>query len=339
MNDPKAVENEFYFQWHFVEKCNLRCIHCYQNHYNSNELPRDKIFYIAKTMENTLKKWGKIGRISLTGGEPFTNRNILVDLVEFFNNSEYFSRIGILTNGTLIDDIIAIRLNRFEKLNEIQVSIDGSDASMHDQIRGAGSFSKAIDGIQLLKRYGFYVSVMFTLHKLNQSDVLNVINLADKLKVDAMTIERVTPMSEEDIAELFIQPEELNKIYNEIYLKKKELEGRSNIKIRVSRPLWTLIDQDIGGFCPVGFTSLCILHDGTILPCRRLELPLGNIFTDGIYKIWYTSDVLWQIRNKNLLTGKCNGCTLLQNCGGCRAIAYHVNGNYLAEDPQCWKTK
>ncbi len=337
MYDAKAVENEFYFQWHFVVKCNLRCIHCYQNHYNTNELSREKMLFIAETMENTLKKWRKIGRISLTGGEPFTSKSNLVDLIEFFDNSEYFGRIGILTNGTLIDDSIAIKLARFGKLSEIQVSIDGSNARIHDQIRGTGSFLQAVNGIKLLKRYGFYVSIMFTLHKLNQNDVLNVIDLANELGVDAITIERVTPMSENDIEKLFISPENLHEIYNKIYHKKEKVEKNSDLKIRVSRPLWTLINEDIGGFCPVGFTSLCILHDGTILPCRRLEIPLGNIFSDGIYKIWYTSDVLWQIRNKKLLTGKCKECTLLQNCGGCRAIAYSVNGSYMAEDPQCWK--
>lgn len=178
---------------------------------------------------------------------------------------------------------------------------------------------------------------MFTLHKLNQNNVLNVLNLAEELNIDAITIERVTPMSAEDIKSLYIEPEELHRIYNSIYQKKKEIEARSDLKIRVSRPLWTLIDDKLGGFCPIGFTSLCILHDGTVLPCRRLEIPLGNILTEGLYKIWYTSDILWKIRNKKLLTGKCNDCAFLQNCGGCRAIAYHANGDYMAEDPQCWK--
>lgn len=329
--------NEFYFQWHFLEKCNLRCIHCYQVHHSCSELSRDKLFSIASKMENTLKKWGKIGRISLTGGEPFIQKDLLVDLVEYFNHSDHFGRIGILTNGTLIDDAIALRLRPFDKLHEIQVSIDGSNASIHDEIRGFGSFSKAIDGIQLLKTYGYFVSIMFTLHKLNQNDVLNVIDLAEELNVDAITIERVTPMSANDITNLYIEPGELNKIYYDIYLKKQQIEERSDLKIRVSRPLWTLISEELGGFCPTGFTSLCILHDGTVFPCRRLEIPLGNILTDGLYKIWYTSDVLWKIRNKKLLAGKCNRCTYLQNCGGCRAVAYHVKGDYMAEDPQCWK--
>lgn len=335
--NSQNAKDEFYFQWHFLEQCNLRCVHCYQEQYGSRELPREKIFAIAKIMEDTLRKWNKIGRVSLTGGEPFMQKDLLVDLVDYFNRSDQFARIGILTNGTLIDDTIASRLKSFTKLHEIQVSMDGSNASIHDQIRGIGSFTKALKGIQLLKTYGFFVSIMFTLHKLNQDDVLNVIGLAEKLIVDAITIERVTPMNTDDLTNLYIKPEELHKIYNDILIRKQEVEKRSSLKIRVSRPLWTLIDEEIGGFCPVGFTSLCILHDGSVLPCRRLEIPLGNILNDGLYKIWYTSDVLWKIRNKKLLTGKCNGCTYMQNCGGCRAIAYHVNGDYMAADPQCWK--
>lgn len=336
MNDNNPA-NEFYFQWHFIEKCNLRCVHCYQENHNQNELPQNDLFLIANKMENALKKWGKIGRISLTGGEPFTRPDLLVDLVSFFDQSNYFGRIGILTNGTLIDDDIAAKLSSFNKLHEIQVSIDGSNTDVHDEIRGNGSFSKALRGIKMLKEHGFFVSIMFTLNKLNQDDVLNVIDLAQKHNVDAITIERVTPMNFDDIMNLYINAEKLHDVYNDIYLKKQIIEENSDLKIRVSRPLWTLLDETIGGFCPTGYTSLCILHDGTVLPCRRLEIPLGNILTDGLYKIWYTSDILWKIRNKKLLAGKCNGCTYIQNCGGCRAIAYHISGDYMGEDPQCWK--
>lgn len=143
------TQDEFYFQWHFLEQCNLRCVHCYQEEYGCNELSRENSFAIAEIMKKTLKKWNKFGRISLTGGEPFLQKDLLVDLVDFFNRSDQFSRIGVLTNGTLIDDAIASRLKPYDKLHEIQVSIDGSNASIHDQIRGIGCFAKAIKGIQL----------------------------------------------------------------------------------------------------------------------------------------------------------------------------------------------
>jgi len=331
------TDNEFYFQWHFIESCNLRCKHCYQNDYSLSDLPREQLLSIARIIDKTLEKWGKIGRISLTGGEPFIRKDLLIDLIEFFDKSSNCGQIGILTNGTLIDDAIAINLKAFNKLGEIQVSIDGASPESHDRIRGMGSFDNAISGIKILKNYGFYVSIMFTLHKLNKDEVLGVIDLAEQLGIDAITIERMTPMSPDDMQNFYLEPNELFDIYSRIYSKKIELEQYSNLKIRVSRPLWTLIGEQIGGFCPAGLTSLCILHDGTVLPCRRLNVPIGNVLTDGLFKIWYTSDVLWKLRNKNLLALKCRECKSLANCGGCRAIAYQVNGDFMAEDPQCWK--
>ena len=101
-------------------------------------------------------------------------------------------------------------------------------------------------------------------------------------------------------------------------------------------PLDTTCNSKIGGFCPVGFTSLTILHDGTVLPCRRLEIPIGNILKEGLFKIWYDSDVLWRIRDKSNLQGKCDNCSNVDRCGGCRAIAYETTGDYMGEDIQCW---
>ena len=117
------------------------------------------------------------------------------------------------------------------------------------------------------------------------------------------------------------------------------MAGKSPLRIRTSRPLWCLIDPEMGGFCPAGLSCLAILHDGTVLPCRRLEIPIGNIVRDGLYRIWYTSDVLWRLRDKKGLAKGCNGCQWLSNCGGCRAIAHALTGDFMGSDPQCWKSE
>jgi radical SAM protein with 4Fe4S-binding SPASM domain len=256
--------------------------------------------------------------------------------LSFFEKSKNFYWIGILTNGTLINSTIVNKLKEYSKLSEIQISIDGSTAKIHDKIRGDGSFAKAINSIKILKKHGFFISIMFTLHKKNREEAIPMLELAENLAVDAITIERITPMNKNDIKKFYLPPKELHEIYNKIYKKKLEIEERSKLKVRVSRPLWTLIDGTIGGFCPAGLTCLAILYDGTVLPCRRLEIPIGNILKDGLFKIWYTSSVLWRLRNKKNLMGNCNNCRYLYSCGGCRAIAYTVNGDYMAEDPQCW---
>lgn len=337
---PAPAEEEkkgFYIQWHFIERCNLRCTHCYQREYKFEEFEEEKLLKIAHILENTMEKWQRRARVSLTGGEPFLRKDLLLKLLEFFEASRAFNRVGILSNGTLIDEDIALRMRPFSKLQEIQVSLDGAKPAFHDSIRGKGSFQKAADGLKLFKNNGFTTSIMFTLHKQNQDEVQPVIDLAEDLEIDYLTIERMVPRSQEDMAAFFLEPGEVEHIYQSIYRRKLEVEKKGKLKIRVSRPLWGLIDKNLGGFCPAGFTSLAILHDGTVLPCRRLEIPIGNILDDGLYKIWYTSEVLWKLRNKKLLGGKCGTCELLGNCGGCRAIAYTVYGDFTAPDPQCWK--
>jgi len=326
----------FYFQWHFLECCNLRCKHCYQQEYQAKSLPVSDLLRIAQNIESALARWKHVGRVSLTGGEPLMQPDVLFRLLDYLEASSHFNWVGILTNGTLITPEIAEGLARYSKLREVQVSLDGSTSAVHDSTRGNGSFNKAIRGITLLRESGINTAVMFTLTKRNVDDALNMIDYAIDLGVNALTIERATPTGLQFEITDSIAPGLLMEVYTKIDIRKKALGKESQLKLRTSRPLWCLVDSNSGGFCPVGYSCLSILHDGTVLPCRRLEIPLGNVLTDGIFRIWYTSPILWKLRNKQLLHNSCRTCSLLANCGGCRAAAYATSGDYMGADPQCW---
>jgi len=333
--NPKAYQKTFYIQWHFTENCNLRCKHCYQKSYDLKNISKQEIIKIAGILDNAMSVWKHKGRVSLTGGEPFLQEDILFSLLDFFSHAENFYWIGILTNGTLIDQNIAKRLKTYPKLKEIQISIDGATPETHNAIRGKAAFERAIEGLQCLIRNDLKTSVMCTLTTLNKTEVIDIIDLCLNLGVNYLTFERVTPINNED--KLSLNMNEIKNIYEQIAERKKLLGKNGLLKIRTSRPLWCLTDSQYGAFCPVGFTSLCVLHDGGVLPCRRLEIPIGNILNDGIYKIWYTSPVLWDLRQKNRMNSTCRLCDFLSQCGGCRAMAYAQYGDYLAIDPHCWK--
>ena len=174
---------------------------------------------------------------------------------------------------------------------------------------------------------------------INKNSYMNFIHLAERESVDAITVERVTPCGNSDTNDV-LTADEIKKIY--FHITEYANNMKSKLIIRRARPLWINTKDEasdnnkIGGFCPVGLTAVAILWDGTVLPCRRLEIPLGNILEDGLFKIWYGSDVLWRIRDKNNLQGKCRNCKNLSSCGGCRAVAYAITGDYMEEDPQCW---
>lgn len=264
-------------------------------------------------------------------------RDLVYKLLEFFDASINISWVGILSNGTLITRREASRLRAFRCVREIQVSLDGANSKTHDAIRGQGAFVRALRGLQYLKEAGLPTAIMFTLSRANYREVIPIIELALRLQVDAITIERVIPLGAAREAGLALSRDQLRTAYEAVACMKRNLEGSTGLRIRTARPLWCLVGHEFGGFCPVGFMCLCLLHDGTLLPCRRLEIPIGNIFREGLYKIWYTSPVLWDLRRSENSKGRCRTCEFLGRCRGCRAAAFAATGDYLAEDPDCWK--
>jgi radical SAM protein with 4Fe4S-binding SPASM domain len=343
--------DEFYFQWHITDRCNLRCPHCYQEEYNSkSELSLLDLRKIANQITIALKKWKMKGRIALTGGEPFL-KGELFPLMEYLEQDESIWRIGILTNGVLIDQNIINRLKEFKKLYYVQISLDGATKETNDFIRGKGSFEKAIESFRILHKNGIKTRLMYTVHKKNYHEVPSLIDLAIDENITTITIERFVPEGKgAEHKEWFLSKDDIYRLFKEILNRaESEYEKGTPLKIIKYRTLWAMLDPDrtkksdvpleidIGGMCSIGIDSITIMPDGTVLPCRRLPIPIGNLLSDSIFKIWYTSDTLWKIRNKNNLKGKCNKCELIPRCSGCRAIAYAMTGDYLSEDPQCWK--
>ena len=343
--------DEFYFQWHITDRCNLRCAHCYQEGYNTkSEFSLAQLKEVADEIDLTLKKWHMVGRIALTGGEPFLKKE-LFPLIDHLKQKKYIRKIGILTNGTLIDEKTADKLKSLQKLYSVQISLDGASEKTHDFIRGKGSYKKAIDSFRLLHKMGVRTRLMFTVHKKNLQDVPELIDLAIREKIGAITVERFVPEGKgSQTKDWFLTKKEVHELYEYVSQRSDtEYKNGTPLTIWKCRSLWANIDPQrakatdvpvqvaLGNMCAIGINYLTILSDGTVLPCRRLPIPIGNIKNDSIYNIWHKSKLLWEIRDKNNLKGKCNGCDLIPRCSGCRAIAYAVTGDYLAEDPQCWK--
>lgn len=340
---------EFYFQWHVTNKCNLRCDHCYQDDYSqSSELTLEELKAVGRKINYTLARWGKEGRVAVTGGEPFIRKD-LFGFLSFLEEQPLIKKIGILTNGTLIKGNVQF-LKKLVKLHYVQLSLEGR-REVNDEIRGNGVFDKVIESTSRLNKCVIPVRWMITLHKKNVAEVPYIIDLALANSVDTLTFERFIPMgSGKSFAEYVLSPAELEKTFAYIVKRSDEEASKgSPLAILKLRTLWVLCDpqraendnlpreKEVGASCSIGIDSLSILPDATVLPCRRLPIRIGNLKEDSLFKIWYTSKVLWDIRNKRNLKGKCSNCEFIPRCGGCRATAYAVTGDYLAEDPQCWK--
>ena len=89
------------------------------------------------------------------------------------------------------------------------------------------------------------------------------------------------------------------------------------------------------GTCPCGIYYCRITPEGELTPCPYLPVSVGNLKDESFVNLWNESKTFQDLRNRNLLEGKCGACEFKEVCGGCRARAYATTGNYLAEDASC----
>ncbi len=87
--------------------------------------------------------------------------------------------------------------------------------------------------------------------------------------------------------------------------------------------------------CLAGTGVSFISHRGEVFPCGYLPLEAGNVRQQNFGEIWQDSPLFAEMRNPDLLKGKCGACQFKTLCSGCRARAYGVTGDHLAEEPFC----
>ena len=87
--------------------------------------------------------------------------------------------------------------------------------------------------------------------------------------------------------------------------------------------------------CLCGISVAFVSHKGEVFPCGYLPVDCGNVRSRDFAEIWRTSSVFSDMRQYEKLKGKCGACEFRGICGGCRARAYALGGDYLAQEPFC----
>ena len=331
----------FILQWHITERCNLRCTHCYQNkEIIKNELNLQEKYSVVDKFLSFIKKlnssFATKGIINLTGGEPFSYRDLELLLKYIYQYKEYII-VNFLSNGTIINNKTIKLLNKYPP-RFVQVSIDG-DKETHNQIRGEGAFEKAIDGIQKLKENNIRVLISFTAHKQNYKEFPKVVKLANQLNVNKVWTDRLIP---EGVG-MGLKDELLNKHETFKYItiiKKEQIKNRLNpfvkTKVAPSRPLQFIPFLERPQRCGAGKNLFALLPNGVLLPCRRLPIEIGNIKNSTFEEIYNHNQLVKELQTKRDIKG-CEYCLFKKTCdGGLRCLAYAYTGSPFTRDPNCW---
>lgn len=142
---------------HTGTACNLECPFCLEgSRPGDTRLERIKLNEIKPYLDEAVQLG--VERFAFTGGEPL----IVKDIVKILEYALNLKPCLVLSNGTAP---LLKRLHQLQLLNQqpqplsFRISIDYPDQQRHDTARGWGNFQRAIEGLQLLHKQGFGISI------------------------------------------------------------------------------------------------------------------------------------------------------------------------------------
>lgn len=334
--------------WETTQKCNLRCVHCRC----SSEINSSEGDFTTQEGKDLLAEIADFSKpvIVLSGGEPLMRSDI-------FELAEYGTSLGLrmcmATNGALVTDEICKKMKQAD-IKMVSLSLDGSTAAIHDDFRQcAGAFDGVIRAAEIFRRNGqkFLINSSFT--KRNQHDIADTFKLAKSLGATAWYMFMIVPtgrgeaimnelITKEDYEEILEWHYQQEKIEDDILMRptcaphyyrfvpqRAKQEG-----IKFERRSLTFSTG--GGKGCIAAQSICLIDCfGNVKPCSYFHRVAGNVKTTPFREIWDNSEIFNNLRNFKAYKGKCGECEFINVCGGCRARADAVYGDYMAEEPFC----
>jgi radical SAM protein with 4Fe4S-binding SPASM domain len=118
---------------------------------------------------------------------------------------------------------------------------------------------------------------------------------------------------------------------------RQEYDGKAEPVRALSSPGLSRIRTYSGGAggCPAGTHYMGIRPNGDVTPCPYLPVFAGTLRSSSLADLWTSSALFTDIRRRSSLGGRCGECEMNAHCGGCRARAYGMTGDLMAEDPLC----
>ncbi|PIQ84796.1 MAG: hypothetical protein COV75_00345 [Candidatus Omnitrophica bacterium CG11_big_fil_rev_8_21_14_0_20_63_9] len=322
---------------HTNNSCNLSCAHCLVS-----SSPKGDPGLPTATWRRLIEEVITLGvdRCYMTGGEPFV-RPDLPELIRLITETHRIELI-ILTNATLFAGPRKALLDGLDRTKvRFQVSIDGSTPTINDPIRGKGSFTAALAGLQELSRRGFDVTLTTVVTGANLTDLPNLVRLASSAGVRSqhlMWMHRRGRVTDEQNG-WFPSTEQLIDATRAVKEEADRcgivLDNAASFELRANAPAG--VKFDLGN---AGWQSLCVYADGQVYPsaafANHKPLWCGDA-TNGmtLEQIWRNSPVLQQIRDASVIRKRQASDDPLRYLtgGGDVEHSYFFSGDFLGDDP------
>ena len=311
-----------------TRRCNLSCVHCYNNLPLGDEQARRGELTFGEHCR-LLDEMAAEGCLWLlyTGGEIFARKDFL-DIYGYAKKAGFL--ITLFTNATLIDKAKAEYLSTWRPFS-IEVSVYGCTAGTHDRVTGvAGSFARTLAGVKLLVEAGFRPMLKTVALKTNSHELWDLKRYVEEdlgleFRFDAMINPRIDlsslplsmRLSPEEVVELdLMEPKRRNewvKFCEHFNRPVRPSEGGADLYVCGGSHNSFAIHASDG-------LSTCVIWNGDKYDLRK-----------GSFKQGWEGFLLEVSRKKTTRRTKCVACELRSMCGMCPANGVLECGN--AEEP------
>jgi AdoMet-dependent heme synthase len=344
--------------WETTRSCDLACKHCRAEAVTQRhplELSTDE----AKRMMSEVRRFGR-PLFVLTGGDPLKRPDV-VELVEY--GSSIGLRMAMTPSGTPLMTAAVLAELRQAGLSRLAVSLDGSNAGIHDTFRGVGgSFDWTLEMLRTARDIGLTTQVNTTVSRHNLEDFDELCDLMVRLGITLWSVFFLVPTgrakaddvaSADEFESVFNRMYDLSRTapfdikstaapqYRRVILQRQVAERRAGGRSEAPSPMtagvgFSLADG-VGRSKGVndGDGFLFISHTGAFYPSGFLPVAAGNIRRHDVVDVYRNSPLFQALRDRSKLKGKCGVCEYRDVCGGSRARAYAVTGDMLESEPFC----
>jgi radical SAM protein with 4Fe4S-binding SPASM domain len=262
-------------------------------------------------------------------------------------------RMCLATNGVLVNKETCRNIKE-SGIRIVSLSLDGSTREVHDNFRcQSGAFDGVMRAAGLFKENAIEFIINSSFTRRNQEEIPGVYRLAKELGASAWYMFMIVPTGRgEEIMNELISREDYEEILDWHYdmeKAEKDMLVRPTCAPHYYRVVLQRAKQDgvrferrtlkfsTGGAkgCIAGQLICLIDVDGNVLPCSYFPLAAGNVKRQSFKDIWENSALFKELRDLKGYKGKCGSCEFINVCGGCRARAYAITGDYLEEEPFC----
>ncbi|MBA3003868.1 MAG: GTP 3',8-cyclase MoaA [Desulfurivibrio sp.] len=174
-----------YLRLAVTDRCNLRCTYCMPK---GCFAPRNELLNYDELLRVVRIFAGLgIGKIRLTGGEPFVRKGF-VDFLAEIHSVTGIKEVGITTNGTLCFD--QIQRLKASGVTGINFSLDTLSPTRYQKITGSDLFHEAFAAIMEAIIQGIRVKInVVVLDNDNSDELLHLARLAENYPVEVRFIE------------------------------------------------------------------------------------------------------------------------------------------------------